>query len=50
MKSMESNAVSPAHPPSSESLRQTDTATPNQKINLYIKKIESKYENKLNEN
>jgi hypothetical protein len=47
---MESNVVSPAHPPSLESLRQTDTATPNQKLNLYIKKIETKHENKMNEN
>jgi hypothetical protein len=47
---MESNAVSHAHPPSSESLRQTDTATPNQKLNMYIKKIKTKHKNKMNEN
>jgi hypothetical protein len=47
---MESNAVSSAHPPSSESLRQTDTMTLNQKLNLYIKKIETNHENKMNEN
>jgi hypothetical protein len=43
---MESNSVSPAHPPSSELPRQADTATPNQKLNLYIKKIEIKHEKK----
>jgi hypothetical protein len=47
---MESNIVSRTHPASSESLRQTDTATSNQKLNLYIKKIKIKHENKMNEN
>jgi hypothetical protein len=43
---MESSVVSPEHLPNSEALHRNDTATPNQYLNLYIKKIETEHESK----